>query len=243
MSLDSSSLFTTFFDLMIEGGAFMWPLLAGSIIDLTIIILKIVQIQRVQLGQVGFVKPITQAVARGHYFQAIDKLRQSLHPVARAMGEAIIAGQDITLQEEARERLVNRVGILEIRKLQSYLRGLEIVANLSPLIGFLGTIIGIMNTFAAQEAVITNVNPGPLADGIWQPLLTTAFGLLIAISALGALYWFEGRIERTRRLMQDATVEILDHFDQLNPHTRSEAPRSADSFTASGAIDRSLVKA
>jgi biopolymer transport protein ExbB len=224
----------------------MWPLLACSIVGLTIIILKVIQFGKIQLGQVAFIQPITQAVARGHCNQAIEKLQQNPHPVARVISEAITAGQDITLTEEDRKGRVGRVGAMQIHHLESYLRGLEIVANVSPLIGLLGTVTGMIATFAALEAAGAKADPSLLAGGIWEALITTAFGLFIAIPALAIYYLFEGRIERTRSLMQHSATEILDYLNQRYRDARSENLQMKPSINPSsvrGMPDGGLVRA
>jgi biopolymer transport protein ExbB len=244
--MDSNSLLAAPLNLMIKGGPLMWPLLACSIIGLTIIILKVIQFQKVQLGQVTFVQAITKAVARGHCSQAIEKLEQNPHPVAEVMKEAIVAGQDITLTEEDREGRISRVGAMQIHNLESYLRGLEIVANVSPLIGLLGTVMGMIAAFAALEAAGAKVDPGLLAGGIWEALITTAFGLFIGIPALAAYYIFEGRIERTRSLMQHSATEILEYLNRRYRAARSEnlqMTASIDPSSARGLSNGGLVRA
>jgi biopolymer transport protein ExbB len=244
--MDSNSLLAVPLNLMIKGGILMWPLLACSIIGLTIIILKVIQFQRIRLGQIAFVQAITRAVARGHCVQAIEKLKQNPHPVAQVMLEAINAGQDVTLTEEDREGQVSRAGALQIRNLESYLRGLEIVANVSPLIGLLGTVTEMMIAFAALEAAGSEVNPGLLAGGIWEALITTAFGLFIAIPTLAAFYLLEGRIERTRNIMQDSATEVLEHLNQRYRHAREEMLQVRTTSTPSPALgmaNGSLMKA
>jgi biopolymer transport protein ExbB len=246
--MDSNSLLATPLNLMIKGGILMWPLLACSIIGLTIIIVKVIQFHRIRLGQIAFIQAIVRAVARGHCGQAIEKLKQNPHPAACVMLEAIYAGQDISLTAEDREGQVSRAGAFQIRNLESYLRGLEIVANVSPLIGLLGTVTGMIIAFAALEAAGSKVDPGLLAGGIWEALITTAFGLFIAIPALAAFYLLEGRIERTRSIMQDAATEILEHLNQRYRHAREEGLQvgktaGAAPAPALGIADGSLMKA
>jgi biopolymer transport protein ExbB len=246
VTMDSNSLLATPLNLMIKGGILMWPLLACAIIGLSIIILKIIQFRRIRLGQVAFVQAIIRAVARGHCRQAIEKLKENPHPAAYVLLEAINAGQDITLTEEYRDSQVSRVGALQIRNLKGYLRGLAIVANISPLIGLLGTVTGMIIAFAALEATGSKVDPGLLAGGIWEALIPTAFGLLIAIPALIAFYLLEGRIERTRSIMQDAAAEILEHLNQRYRHAREERLKVAKTATPVpdlGIADGSLMKA
>ncbi|MFP6717413.1 MAG: MotA/TolQ/ExbB proton channel family protein, partial [Alphaproteobacteria bacterium] len=82
-------------------------------------------------------------------------------------------------------------------------------ANLSPLLGLLGTVLGMIKAFARLESAGTKVDPAILAGGIWEALLTTAFGLSVAIPALAAFYILEGQVENVRAQMKDATIRVL----------------------------------
>ena len=77
-----------------------------------------------------------------------------------------------------------------------------------PVLGFLGTVIGMIAAFSELQQAGSEVDPTILAGGIWEALLTTAFGLSIAIPALGAFYLLEGRVENIRSVMKDAVVRI-----------------------------------
>jgi biopolymer transport protein ExbB len=114
-----------------------------------------------------------------------------------------------SLSIEDRDTEISRVGSAEIRNLESYLRGLEVIANLSPLLGLLGTVLGMIKAFARLESAGTKVDPAILAGGIWEALLTTAFGLSVAIPALAAFYILEGQVENVRAQMKDATIRVL----------------------------------
>ena len=179
----------------------------------------------------------------GNLEQAKNELHVNPHPIARVMEEAIVAVQDETLSEEGREGQVSRAGSQEVRNLESYLRGLEIVGNTSPLIGLLGTVTGMISAFAALESAGTKVDPSLLAGGIWEALLTTAFGLFVGIPTLAAFYLFEGRLERVRNMMQEAATQLLEHFSshrverepgRIQANTAVSVSASADPVADSG---------
>ena len=89
------------------------------------------------------------------------------------------------------------------------MRGLEVIASLSPLLGLLGTVLGMIKAFVRLESAGTKVDPAILAGGIWEALLTTAFGLSVAIPALAAFYILEGQVENVRAQMKDASIRVL----------------------------------
>ena len=129
--------------------------------------------------------------------------------MARVMETAINAKAHSGLSVEDRDAEIARVGTAEIRGVESYLRGLEIIANVSPLLGLLGTVLGMITAFSELESAGSKVDPAILAGGIWEALLTTAFGLVVAIPALIMFHVLEGRVDETRATMRDAVVRVI----------------------------------
>lgn len=190
--------------LLAKGGPVMYVLLALSILSLAIILLKVWQFQRAGLGQTHLFETLGVGMSPGANLRA--QLRRSRHPAARVV-EVAMATSELPL--ERREAEIDRVGAAEIRGLETYLRTLEVVANLSPLLGLLGTVIGMINAFSRLEEAGSRVDPAILAGGIWEALLTTAFGLIVAIPALGGLHFLERRVELARAVMRDSVAWTL----------------------------------
>ncbi len=195
--------------LLTRGGPVMLVLLLASVVAVVIILVKLYHFWRAGLGHTEFVSLVMQDLQRGERERALHALGIRFHPVARVMETAILLGDDRELSSEDREAEIDRVGTAEVRNLESYLRGLEVIANLSPLLGLLGTVLGMINAFSELEAAGSKVDPAILAGGIWEALLTTAFGLVVAIPALAAYYMFEGRIDTVRAAMKDTVVRVL----------------------------------
>jgi biopolymer transport protein ExbB len=235
--MDSYTMLASPLTLMIKGGPLMWPLLGCSIVGLSIIVVKLIQFRRIGIGRTGFIRSAMHLVVHGKLDQAKNELHTNLHPIARVMEEAIAAVQDESLTEEGREGQVSRAGAQEVRNLESYLRGLEIVGNTSPLIGLLGTVTGMIAAFAALENAGTKVDPSLLAGGIWEALLTTAFGLFVAIPTLAAFYLFEGRLERIRNIMQEAATQILEHFSSHRREGERDRIQATAAASVSPAVD------
>lgn len=190
--------------LLAKGGPVMYVLLALSILSLAIILLKVWQFQRAGLGQTHLFETLGVGASPGKNLR--DQLARSRHPAARVV-EVAMATSELPL--ERREAEIDRVGTAELRGLETYLRTLEVVANLSPLLGLLGTVIGMINAFSRLEEAGSRVDPAILAGGIWEALLTTAFGLIVAIPALGALHFLERRVELARAVMRDSVAWTL----------------------------------
>ncbi len=195
--------------LLSKGGPVMFILLGLSVLALAIILAKMLQFNRAGLDDNDFIDPVVAVLARGDRQHALAVLREETHPVARVMESAIAAGANTALTVEDRDAEITRVGTAEIRNLESQLRWLEVIASLSPLLGLLGTVMGMINAFTRLETAGSKVDPAILAGGIWEALLTTAFGLIVAIPALGSYYWLEGRVDTVRAAMRDAAVRVL----------------------------------
>ncbi len=198
----------------------MLVLLAMSVLAVTIILLKLFQFYRSGLRRLAFVDDIVSDVQRGEHEQAIKSLQQHDNPVAKVLESAIRYGADPVMSTGDVEAEVSRVGSAQIRNLESWLRGLSSIAHLSPLLGLLGTVTGMIVAFMSLEAAGSRIDPSILSGGIWEALLTTAFGLTVAIPAMAAFYYLEGEVDRVRAAMKDASIRVLRHFGKT-PHVGS----------------------
>jgi biopolymer transport protein ExbB len=187
----------------------MLVLLALSVVALTIILVKIYQFSRSRLLRTEFIDQAVLLLHNDGPDTTLLALAETPHPVARVMETTLRTSTNTSLSIEDRDTEISRVGSAEIRNLENYLRGLEVIANLSPLLGLLGTVLGMIKAFARLESAGTKVDPAILAGGIWEALLTTAFGLSVAIPALAAFYILEGQVENVRAQMKDATIRVL----------------------------------
>ena len=207
--MDESPAFNTGIGLLDKGGPVMLILLALSVVALTIILVKIYQFSRSRLLRTEFIDQAVLLLHNDGTDTTLLALAETPHPVARVMETTLRTSTNTSLSIEDRDTEISRVGSAEIRNLESYLRGLEVIANLSPLLGLLGTVLGMIKAFARLESAGTKVDPAILAGGIWEALLTTAFGLSVAIPALAAFYILEGQVENVRAQMKDATIRLL----------------------------------
>ncbi|MGC8201929.1 MotA/TolQ/ExbB proton channel family protein [Aliiroseovarius sp. PTFE2010] len=108
----------------------------------------------------------------------------------------------------AREE-VARLAAHELAALRGGLRPLELIVTIAPLIGLLGTVLGMIDAFQALETSGGQADPSVLAGGIWEALLTTAAGMAVAIPAAVALSWFEGIVERVQLDMEDLATRLF----------------------------------
>nr|ACZ28653.1 MotA/TolQ/ExbB proton channel [uncultured organism] len=170
-----------------QGGPVMVVLLVLSILAVAIILAKLFQFFRSGLRRSEFIEPVISALNDRQNNKALELLQQQRSPVARVMESAVRCGVDPGMSAQDTEAEVSRVGSARIRDLESWLRGLSAIAHLSPLLGLLGTVTGMITAFMRLEEAGNRVDPSILSGGIWEALLTTAFGLTVAIPAMGGL--------------------------------------------------------
>ncbi len=191
------------------GGPVLIILLILSIVALAVILMKFWQMRKLSLGDVSFVQHVLDYWRAGQVNAAMVELYRTYHPAARVLEIAIRGVAERKADEATIREEVMREGVEQIESMRSHLRGLEVIATISPLLGLLGTVMGMINAFQQMEAAGTQVSPSVLSGGVWEALLTTAVGLAIAIPVVVALNWFESKTEKARHTMEDAATRIF----------------------------------
>lgn len=196
------------FELLSLGGPVVAVLGVLSVFGLAIVLLKLWQFASVRLGDRSFIEPALADWQAGRAPAALDTLEGRRNPIARALAttmRGLRAGVDPALvREEAA-----RVGARDLNALRAHFRPLEVIGTLSPLLGLLGTVMGMIEAFRELENAGSQVNPAVLSGGIWEALLTTAVGLVVAIPAVAALNYLERRVEQLHEDMQDALTRLF----------------------------------
>ena len=191
------------------GGPVAVVLIAMSVVATVLSLFKVTQFVRQGVGRHGKVRAAVELWTAGRRDDAVRALAQSRNPVARVTGHAFdLIARSGQVIEPLKEDVL-RVALDEIRGLKTYLRGIELIAQTAPLLGLLGTVVGMIEAFNKLESAGAAVNPSLLAGGIWTALLATALGLIVAIvfSLVGA--WFESRVERERAVMESLLTAVF----------------------------------
>ena len=196
-------------EFLVRGGPVMYVLLGFSILALAAVLVKAVEFARLRAFSDRFVGDVLDRLSVGDHREAERILASQHHPVARVMGATLTAACDPRFDDKSIQTEVSRVGSAEIRHLESWLRALSAMGHLSPLLGLFGTVLGMIEAFMTIEHAGAAVNPAELAGGIWEALLTTAFGLMVAIPVMAAFYLFEGEVDRLRAMMKDGSLRVL----------------------------------
>ena len=193
-------------DLIEKGGPVMFILLGFSIFAFAIIFIKLIQFFAAALSRTNELEKIIAKLNGKNAKKFLVEIQKINSPMARIIEVVILTKNDRRFDKESREAEISRIISIEIRNLENYLGGLEVVASISPLLGLFGTVLGMIKAFLNLEKAGSQIDPALLAGGIWEALLTTAFGLAIAIPALAAYHLFENKISNTRDKINDAVV-------------------------------------
>ena len=192
--------------LIAKGGPVMFILLGFSIFAFAIIFIKLIQFFSAALSRTNKIEKILSKLNGTNSKKFLVEIQKIKNPMARILEVVILTKSDRRFDKESREAEISRIISIEIRNLENYLGGLEVVASISPLLGLFGTVLGMIKAFLNLEKAGSQVDPALLAGGIWEALLTTAFGLAIAIPALAAYHLFENKISNTRDKINDTVV-------------------------------------
>ena len=193
-----------------RGGPAMWAIGALSVVTVATILWKLADLARAGAFRGG---ARTRAAAErwqaGDAAGAAAMLRGARTARARLATAAMAAAGDPTLDQAAAEAETARAARAILSEARTGLRLLDLVTTAAPLLGLLGTVLGMIEAFRALEESGARADAAALAGGIWEALLTTASGMAVALPAAVALAWFEGVIEAMRHDMEDAATRIL----------------------------------
>ncbi len=196
-------------DLLAKGGVVVAILLFISVLALTIVFAKLWQFWRAGVGRQ---RQANQAVAFwrvGKRDKAYQMVVTDRSPVSDVLAHAMRGLMKPQVPEEKVREDVERICLTHLSELRSYLRALDMIAQIAPLLGLFGTVLGMIGAFQAMADAGSQVDPSTLAGGIWVALLTTAVGLAVAIPASVLLSLFEGRIEREQGAMEKIVTELF----------------------------------
>jgi biopolymer transport protein ExbB len=191
----------------------MYPLLFFSLVALTCIIERFIVFQKAKINVSDFLTKIRKALlVNRNVKEAIKVCEQNRGPVASVIKAGLLrhghAREDI-------EKTIENAALYELDRLEKRLGVLATTANVAPMLGFLGTVTGMIKSFGTlAEQGLTN--PAAVAIGISEALITTASGLIIAIPAQLAYNWYTTKVTRFVRDIETATNMLLETFIEMD---------------------------
>ncbi len=222
--------------LLSKGGVLMWPILAGSVFALAVFLERLWSLRRRRVISDRFVQDVTKAVRRGRTTDALvlcEHAEVALADLFRVALDRWERGGDVRGAVEERGKLV-------AAELDRYTEALGVTAAVEPLMGLLGTVLGMIKVFhnVSKNATQAGVDVSHLANGIWEALITTAFGLSIAIPVYIGYKYLLSRTDRLVLEIEEHTAEFVDLLDELGPRQQGIGGNSLQARQGADEDDR-----
>ena len=202
------------------GGPIVLILIILSVIAFTIVIAKLLQFSQARIfstRSASIIADALKAIRQDNIDYARQKLRSSRSPMCVIL-QTILRLRQQNVEEELLREEAERIANFQLVRLRRHLRTLEVIASISPLLGLLGTVIGMIAAFQQLQQGSGAVDPKVLSGGIWEALLTTAAGLVVAIPATVMFNILSGFTDRFQQLTEDFLTQIftysLYHFEE-----------------------------
>jgi biopolymer transport protein ExbB len=193
--------------IVIKGGYIMIPIFICGVLTLTIIIERFIYLKNSQIDSEKFITEIENLLKKRKIREAMEKCENQNKPVPNIVKAGLLK-LDRTRDEikEAIDDAANH----QIPELEKYLVILATIAVISPLLGLLGTVTGMIKAFMVIEMKEGLVHPGELAGGIWEALVTTVGGLVVAIPAYLSYNYFVSRVNNLILEMEKSATRLID---------------------------------
>ncbi len=198
-------------DFIVKGGPMMIPIGLCSLLALAVIVERLLTLRRSKVIPSDFLSGLQPVMENNgdRYQGALEYCERSGSPIANVFAAGI---RSLGASVELVEKHIEQAGEREVFKLRKYLRMLAVIASIAPLLGLLGTIFGMIDAF--QTVATSGEALGRtelLAKGIYQAMITTAAGLMVAIPVLIGYHWLSGKIDRLLGEMDQMTVEFVEN--------------------------------
>ena len=193
--------------LISNGGPILLLILLASAVAAVVFIERFLHCHRAQINSLEFLSGVRNVLKRDNVVEALSICDATPGPVARLVKTAILN------RDHGRERVreaLEEAGPAEVPRLEEKLNLLATIAQLSPLLGLLGTVLGFIKTFQLMQGKGLNVHVGDLSNGIWQALICAAAGLAVAIPAHAGYNYLVSRVNSIVLDMERAATEIVN---------------------------------
>jgi biopolymer transport protein ExbB len=195
------------FNLFARGGPMMWVLLVMGIVALILFVERALYLHRVHIRSTQFINGIKNILAKRRLVEALTVCEETPGPVAAVVKAALLHATD---EPDKLRFHVQEAAVVEIPALERRLGTIAAIAHVAPLMGLLGSIMGMITTFLAFERDCATASA--LATGMWQALLSTAGSLMLAIPAHLAHHFLNGRVRVIVRDVEWSGNEIMKYL-------------------------------
>lgn len=205
-------------DLIFKGGPVMVPILLGSVFGLAIVVEKLWELRSVKMDSYKFIQEVFRCIKANRIQMALDLCEQNIrYPVAAVFKVGI---ERRYLSPLRLEKILEQVGNNQMQRIERYLGALASIISIEPLLGFLGTITGLIHAFRAWEQAGANITVSALAAGIYQAMITTAAGLIIAIPFYLCYNYFISRIKYMSNELTNHSVQLIELISEIKEDSR-----------------------
>lgn len=194
------------FDLLIKGGPILWVILLLAIPVLAILIERLLYFRRISTDEEKLLARVKGAVEKGHFDEAMAICDTVEAPVGGLIRAAV---ENRQLSEDDLKEAVRDAAVRELPQVEQSIQAVNVIANISPLLGLLGTVTGIINSFNVLGEFGAVTDPSVLAKGISEALLTTAAGILIAVPSMVAYAWLAGKANSVIGRLEGQANELV----------------------------------
>ena len=204
----------SFWQVFLAGGPVMWPILFCSIFALAIALEKFWHLHKIAIDTQNFLSKILEKMKRHETKEALQICDNTKSPIAKILKAGILK------YDRSKQQIVEAIedaSLYEIPRIEKNLGALATIAHIAPLLGLLGTVTGMVRCFQTIQAKSTSfhpVSPGDLAGGIWEALLTTVAGLIVAIPTFVAYNYLVNRINNFILEMEKASTELVNFLSE-----------------------------
>nr|NJM03975.1 MotA/TolQ/ExbB proton channel family protein [Desulfobacula sp.] len=193
-------------ELFLKGGILMYPILLCSVLVIAIFCERMVRYAVIRGRGEDIEIRVAKLMKEGDEEAALNASKESNSHMGRVLEKAIKARD---LENEVLESVIVNATENEVRDLSSYLQTLATIGNIAPLLGLLGTIMGMIKAFMVIQEMGGKVNSAVLAGGIWEAMLTTAAGLFVALPTMAAHSYLLSKVDRYEARLQNGSVLFL----------------------------------
>ena len=196
--------------LLNDGGPIMWVILAGSLIALFVFLEKVFQFHREEINVRELLRGLFNVLKRDGFVEAITLCDNTPGPAARLLGAAILAYER---GDEDIRQAIDDAALEEMPKLERHINLLGTIGFVMPLIGFLGTVLGMMRAFQVA-ANAEALSAERISEAVNMALITTASALVVAIPCYIAYNYLVARVNSITLDMEKASLEIMNFFER-----------------------------
>jgi biopolymer transport protein ExbB len=190
-----------------SGGAVFWLILLAGAVAIVVFVERFLHCHRAQINSTEFLNGVRNVLRRDNIVEAISICDATPGPVARLVKTAILNRDNG--RERVRESL-EEAGLAEVPRLEEKLNLLATIAQIAPLLGLFGTVLGLMDTFNEAEIHGPIAHAADLSHGVWKALICAAAGLAVAIPAHAAYNYLVSRVNSIVLDMERAATEIVN---------------------------------